>query len=324
MFLAIDLLYIKCYNKSTDYICIYGVDFNMAASKTNSGKTNDMLTRIGELEQDRIHVMHIEQETLEKHWHNYYEMVYISEGRILHHINNNAVEVKKGDFYIIDINDAHSYESFAGEACYLYNVLFYPEFIDTTLKNCYHFSQLIENYLIKFDESILKYNPTKYLYHDDDGMILGLIKKIEKEYTEKKHGFVELMRCNLIEILILTMRKIIDDEKYIKKNSITEYIIKYIESGYNEKISLSDIAAQLNYSLPYLSLRFKEDTGFLFSEYLQKKRIEEGARMIANTEKKIGDIASSVGYDDVKFFNRIFKKYMNTTPAAYRKINARK
>ncbi len=293
----------------------------MNISHGRSSKTNDMLTRIGELEKNRIHVMHIEQESLEKHWHSYYEMVYISEGRILHHINSNTIEVKKGDFYIIDIKDAHSYEAIAGEPCYLYNVLFYPEFIDTTLKYCYHFSQLIESYLIKFDESILKYNPTKYLYHDDDGTILELIKKIEHEYYGQRHGCTELMRCNLIEILILTMRKIIDDEKYIKKNSITEYIIKYIEKNYTEKISLSDIALQLNYSLPYLSLRFKEDTGFLFSEYLQKKRIEESARLIANTTKKISDIASSVGYEDVKFFNKVFKKYMSSTPAAYRKIN---
>ena len=283
-----------------------------------------MLTHIEKLEKNRIHVMHIEQDTLERHWHSYYEMVYISDGRILHHINNNTIEVQKGDYYIIDINDKHSYESIAGVSCHLYNVLFYPEFLDAALKYCYHFSQLIESYLIKFDESTLKYNPTKYLYHDDDGIILGLIKKIETECCGQKHGFVELIRCNLIEILILTMRKITDDEKYIKKNSVTEYIVNYIEKNFNAKISLSDVSRQLNYSLPYLSLRFKEDTGFLFSEYLQKKRIEEGARMIASTSKKISDIASSVGYEDVKFFGRIFKKYMNSTPAAYRKINKQK
>ena len=272
------------------------------------------------LDKDRICVMKNKQETMSFHSHNYYEMVYVAEGKIIHCLQDKKIEVKKGDYYIIDINEKHGYISLPGESCVIINCLFYPEFNESTLKYCKKFSVLIENYLIKFDASILKFNPTTYLFHDDGGEIFSLIQNVERESDRHRHGSAELMRCYLIEIIVTTMRKIIDDEKYIEKNSPTDYIIKYIGKNYNEKISLSDISSHLNYSLPYISMKFKEDTGFLFSEYLQKKRIEESSRLLANTSRKISDIASSVGYNDVKFFAKVFKRYMNTTPSAFRKL----
>lgn len=272
------------------------------------------------LNDDRICVMRYNQSYMNFHKHTYYEMVYVAKGRIIHCLKDKKIEVKKGDYFIIDIDDNHGYIDIPGEKCEIYNCLFYPEFIDPTLKSRKKFSMLIESYLIKFDTSILKYNPTTYLFHDDDERIFSLIKNIEKESEMHKHGYTELMRCNLIEILVTTMRKIIDDEKCVKKNGISEYIIKYVEQNYNEKISLGDISSQLNYSLPYVSMKFKKDTGYLFSEYLQKKRVEESARLLANTSQKLSDISLSVGYDDVKFFTKIFKKYMNSTPTTFRNL----
>lgn len=272
------------------------------------------------MKKDKICVMKFRQNTMNYHYHYYYEMVYILEGRIIHWLGDKKIEVQKGDYFIIDIKDMHRYEAYPNTECILINCLFFPEFIDSTLKYCRHFSLLIENYLIKFDESILKVNPTTYLFHDDTGEILELLMKINKESIAHKHGYTELMRCNLIEILITTMRKIIDDNKVVEKNGPTEYIIKYVGNNYMRKITLSEISRKLNYSLPYISIKFKEDTGFLFSEYLQKKRIDESCRLLANTKRKINDIAAAVGYEDVKFFTVIFKKYMHTTPAAFRRL----
>ena len=239
------------------------------------------------LNDDRICVMRYNQSYMNFHKHTYYEMVYVAKGRIIHCLKDKKIEVKKGDYFIIDIDDNHGYIDIPGEKCEIYNCLFYPEFIDPTLKSRKKFSMLIESYLIKFDTSILKYNPTTYLFHDDDERIFSLIKNIEKESEMHKHGYTELMRCNLIEILVTTMRK---------------------------------ISSQLNYSLPYVSMKFKKDTGYLFSEYLQKKRVEESARLLANTSQKLSDISLSVGYDDVKFFTKIFKKYMNSTPTTFRNL----
>lgn len=271
------------------------------------------------LSEHGIYVMEIAQKSMAYHSHEFYEFVYIKKGSVLHILDGKEYMVKQGDYFIIDIGSRHRYIENKDSEVILYNCLFMPKFIDKTLTHCKKFSNLIENYLIKFNQSILKFNPTTHLFHDDDASILALIEKLKMEFERKTYGFTELMRCTLIEILITTMRKIINEEKNVTYNTTTDYIINFIHQNYTKKISLSGISLQLNYSLPYLSSRFKKDTGFTFLEYLQKYRIEQSCRLLLNTNKKITEIASLVGYDDFKFFGKLFKKYMHTSPSDFRK-----
>ncbi len=54
-------------------------------------------------------------------------------------------------------------------------------------------------------------------------------------------------------------------------------------------------------------------------EYAQNIRIEEACKLLKTTDKKVIEIAMSVGYKDLKFFNKVFKRYTDTTPREYRK-----
>ena len=61
----------------------------------------------------------------------------------------------------------------------------------------------------------------------------------------------------------------------------------------------------------------------IFSVYLQKVRIEESLRLLVSTNKKTADIAEAVGYNDVKFFYSVLKKYVRLTPGEFKKQNRR-
>lgn len=271
------------------------------------------------LEKDGISIFEFIQGNIAYHSHTFYELAYIKNGKLFHYLNGEKYKVKQGDYFIIDTNCKHKYETINNKTAEIYNCLFHPEAIDITLKHCRNFSMLIENYLIKFKQSILNYNPTTYIFHDDDGSILRLLEKLKAESHNQTYGYPEMLRCTLIEILISTMRKIINAEKAAEIDNTTKHIIKFIEKNYNKKITLSDISASLNYSLPYISSKFKADTAYNFSEYLQKYRIEQSARLLANTNKTIAEIASLVGYEDIKFFGKLFKKYMYVTPSEFKK-----
>lgn len=299
-------MYDRIYNKSTGkYFKIQG-DYMQKLKFSN-----------GELMWVEEHM----QSTIDYHSHDFFELAYIREDKIFHLLDGEEFEVRKGDYFIIDTNSKHRYITHQNSPCPIYNCLFYPEAIDVTLSHCRSFKSLIESYLIKFDISILKFNPTAYVFHDGDGSIENLLKKIMNEFSQNRHGSIQICSGALVEILILTMRKIVDENKIIKKNSPTKYIIDEISKRFNEDITLSKICEPLNYSLPYISTKFKKDTGYSFTEYLQKYRIENSLRLLSNTDDKIIDIASAVGYDDVDFFGKIFKKYVNMSPAKYRKIS---
>lgn len=276
------------------------------------------------LNRDQIYVMDHYQSTMSYHSHDFFELVYIREGEINHHLDGKTIPVRAGDYFIIDINIKHKYTQINDNPCHIYNCLFYPEAIDRSMKHCDRFNNMIENYLIKFNISILKYNPTTYVFHDDDGRILSILDRIYNESNMADYGYTEIIRCSLIDILVSTMRKITDYNKTIEKNSPTEYIIKAISKNFNKNITLSEISKSLNYSLPYISSKFKATTGYSFTEYLQKYRIEHSLRLLSNSDMKIIDIAYSVGYNDINFFGELFKKYVNMTPSQFRKASREK
>ena len=67
-------------------------------------------------------------------------------------------------------------------------------------------------------------------------------------------------------------------------------------------------------------MRFREDMGISFQKYLQKVRIEQSCRLLAETNEKITHIAHNVGYEDIKFFGKVFRDVMNMSPRAYRSM----
>ena len=73
----------------------------------------------------------------------------------------------------------------------------------------------------------------------------------------------------------------------------------------------------------YLSQLFKAETGEVFTDYVNKIRMEEAKRMLLQTDYKIQYIADMVGYASSQHFNRTFKKYIGMQPAEYKK-NAQK
>jgi YesN/AraC family two-component response regulator len=57
-----------------------------------------------------------------------------------------------------------------------------------------------------------------------------------------------------------------------------------------------------------------------FSRYLQRIRVEQSCRLLENTDLRISEIAPKVGYDNVKFFNQIFKNTLGISPRQFRQM----
>jgi YesN/AraC family two-component response regulator len=71
--------------------------------------------------------------------------------------------------------------------------------------------------------------------------------------------------------------------------------------------------------LQHVSTLFKKEVGVTFQEYVQSVRIKESCRLLINTDQKVADIATKVGYSNIKFFNEVFKRHMEMTPRDFRK-----
>ena len=251
------------------------------------------------------------------HQHSFFELAYVLSGSAVHWLDGQERVISKGDYMIIDYDANHNYVK-NGEDFELINCLFLSEFIDKTLKNRRNFNDIVNNYMIKLNNSVVNISPANCIFGDDDGYVGELLKRCLWEFDNEQAGYEEIIRSKLIEIIILTMRKN-ENSQPVSLDPVCEYIIKYTSENMLQKDILKSISEELNYSTSYLSRRFKKNMEISFSEYVQKLRIEQSMCLLGNTDKKITEIATICGYSDMKFFNSIFKKNVGMTPRQFRK-----
>ena len=96
-------------------------------------------------------------------------------------------------------------------------------------------------------------------------------------------------------------------------------IAKYIEQHYHEELSLQDMAGRFYVSREYISRKFKQQFGINLSDYVTQIRIEKARMLLLNPHLRIVHVAEMVGYQDEKYFSKVFKKVMGASPNAYRK-----
>ena len=109
-------------------------------------------------------------------------------------------------------------------------------------------------------------------------------------------------------------------EKKLIENKPIRIAKRYIAENYYKPLTLEIVSRETGFNPNYFSSMFKKEAGVNFSEYLIKVRIENAKEMLLNTEQSVEDISFAVGYSDIKYFSRIFKKYMGVTPTEFRKL----
>ena len=86
-----------------------------------------------------------------------------------------------------------------------------------------------------------------------------------------------------------------------------------------EKIMIADMAALVGFSESHFMRYFKETIGTSFIDYLKEYRLTMAARLLHASDSSILDISEEVGFENLSYFNRAFKKRYHVTPSQYRK-----
>lgn len=122
---------------------------------------------------------------------------------------------------------------------------------------------------------------------------------------------------------LLQIKESFSEEKY-NDPSITSLVVvkakSLIHEFYKQGITLKEIAEKLDITPEYLSMQFYKETGTNFSSYLNDYRIKKAKGLLIGTDLKLYEIADLLGYNDAKYFSRVFKKITGQLPAEYRNI----
>ncbi len=97
-------------------------------------------------------------------------------------------------------------------------------------------------------------------------------------------------------------------------------VYSYIEENYRDG-ELTKLARLLNYDVYWLSKEIKKRIGRSYTELVQEKRLNQAAYLLCHTGMSVMDIGLAVGYDNMSYFHRIFRKQFGMTPRKYRMNN---
>jgi two-component system, response regulator YesN len=110
---------------------------------------------------------------------------------------------------------------------------------------------------------------------------------------------------------------ILEYEEKKTGNRYIDYMIRTIHDKYSTRLVLSDISEQCKVSCTYLNVKFKEETGYTFNDYLNRYRIQKAVDLLRKNQYKVYEIAEMVGFSDYKYFIKVFRKYTGSSPARF-------
>lgn len=252
---------------------------------------------------------------IEWHWHTEFEFVYVETGTVYFGISDKQFALSEGQGVFINSKILHPYFS-QGNAI-VPNFVLMPYFIAA------QDSLIYQKYVLPIMASPMDYQ----IFSSDipwQAQALSLMREIMA--AQEKASDVELVNSYLIQKIWHILYQNTDVEHMGKKENYSassqarlQLMMQYIhqKSAYN--ISLSDIADQAKVSKSTALNLFQRYLGISPVTYLINYRLQEAAKLLASTEKKITVISKDTGFDSVDYFCKAFKKYYKLTPTEYRK-----
>ncbi|TYP78932.1 response regulator transcription factor [Paenibacillus methanolicus] len=132
------------------------------------------------------------------------------------------------------------------------------------------------------------------------------------------HGLREAAADRLVELAAA-----IAEARKVRKEHTIHDCLAYIDAHYMDDLSLESVAAIFHFNASYFSQYFKSKLNVNFSQYLTQVRLAKAKDLLEQSDERVYRLAERLGYHDVKYFNRVFKKEFGLTPEEYRSIARR-
>lgn len=150
------------------------------------------------------------------------------------------------------------------------------------------------------------------------------LSNVFAEFTAKQDGYTEAIKANLDLFFIEYTRQSNNPENIAKTESgytqdRFEDLIRLLETSIGSMKNVSQYADKLNLSSYQLNAITKASVGKTVSDLINEQIILEAKRYLLATPNQVKDIADHLGYEDVSYFIRFFKKHTGHSPDAFRK-----
>lgn len=246
--------------------------------------------------------------SVDRHSHEFYELVYIRDGFCLHDVEGRMTLVTEGDMFIIPPGTRHRYVG--NRMVNLYNCLFLPDALPEA--QAANFERLFggeDGY------------PRVHLTLNERKSVGRLLESMQGECARRQLGWYDKLTGLFASLAVDFVRLC---EAYMsgggERAAYSAYVsraLDFIDANYAGDISVAMVAEAAGVSPDYLTRQFRMVTGVTPVEYVRRYRFARAMELLQSGES-VTDAAEKVGFHNLCHFSREFKKAMGMTPTQFK------
>ncbi|USA45214.1 helix-turn-helix domain-containing protein [Acinetobacter sp. C26M] len=142
--------------------------------------------------------------------------------------------------------------------------------------------------------------------------LLGIVAQQKGDY------FAQLCASHLLMHAPQELNPVLPDSRNHRDEAVLQ-VQDWLDINFPQENRIADLAKQFNFSERNLKRRFQLATQISPNQYLQQVRVDKAKKLLLTTEMNVQQIAYAVGYENVSFFIRVFKKITGCTPSQWLK-----
>ena len=250
-----------------------------------------------------------------EHTHDYVEVVYMCSGSTTHIVNGKTIRLNQGELLFLG-QSARQEICRAEENDIAVNLVVLPEFFKEALSTIGEEATPLRRFLLDclFGQNT---GPGYLLFQvADDVPIQNLVENLIHSlmYDTPNHRKVSQMTMTLLFLQLLGHT---DKLAWDSQEETILQVLRYVDGHYVDG-SLQEAAGMLHCDISSLSREIRRKTGKTYTELVQEKRLNQAAFLLRTTERKVEDIALAVGYENISYFHRIFRREYGLSPRQFR------
>lgn len=165
---------------------------------------------------------------------------------------------------------------------------------------------------------LLNYDEYHFYNNEEIAYLINKVIRICSERTKEKDVLADLTLKELLVRIMQTQNlKTISDDGYNLNQNPLAFVLNYIKSNLNEKISINSLSDKACMSKATFYRLFKRELGISPNDFILTEKINKAKLLLAQPGAKVASISYELGFSDANYFIRAFKKNVGITPGAY-------
>lgn len=253
------------------------------------------------------------------HIHNWIELNFMYEGACPQIINKHPITLEKGQLLLIGTDVPHETTAL-GDNDIMVSILLNKGYLDTNFFQHLSKDSILSQFFINAIDENTKHDSYILFHSENNRRVSFFFNEILCETYDpslNSDDIIDSLFTLIIAELINIYENDISQLEFEQNQAPLLPILRYIEGNYAE-CTLEKTAQFFNMNPNYLTTLLKQKLGLSYKELVQQQRLRSAAKLLRNTNFTIARVANEVGYENISFFNQIFRRYYKVSPKEYR------